>query len=196
MTHLAQSEHIGGTGRARVCVGVIRVLVRLRAARVTGFASSSSAAGVARDNREAGSNEFRGRIEVDRGKIPVKGLTLIGVLELENAILAGTGGQLDGDTAAVGVGLPVLAVGAATRVDGLHVSRVLGGGPQVDASVQVVDDLNTSARSGGSAGASAGGCAGGVVASHVGTGHGSSGGSKNARNEDVGEKHLEKDCVL
>lgn len=169
------------------------MLVRISTVDVTSLAGSRRAARVTGGDRETSGNEVRVRVEVDGGKIPVKGLTLLGVLELEDAVLAGGGGHLDGDTAAVGVDLPVLAVGAATGAEGLHVTGAGRSAPDVDIGVQVVDDLDAAGarRSGAGAGASRGG---GSIAGHVvGVGHGGSSDSKDAGDKNVGEVHLEKD---
>jgi len=161
------------------------VLVRSSTVGVTSLAGSGRAARVTGGDGETIGNEGRVGVEVDGGKIPVKGLTLLGVLELEDAVLVGGGGHLDGDTTTVGVDLPVLAVGTATGAEGLHVTGAGRSAPDVDISVQVVDDLDAAGarrRSGG-----------GIGAGHVGAGHGGSSGSKDAGDKNVGEVHLEKD---
>jgi len=170
------------------------VLVRISTVDVTRLAGSGRAARVTRGDRETRGNEGRIRVEVDGGKIPVKGLTLLGVLELEDTVLVGGGGHLDGDTTAVGVDLPVLAVDAATGAEGLHVTGARRSAPDVDIGVQVVDDLDAAGarRSGAGAGATRGR---GSIAGHVvGVGHGGSSDSKDAGDKNVGEVHLEKDC--
>lgn len=160
------------------------MLVRISTVGVTRLAGGRRAARVTGGDRETRGDEGRVGIEVDGGKIPVKGLTLLGVLELENAVLISGGGHLDGDTAAVRVDLPVLAVGAATGAEGLHVTGAGRSAPDVDIGVQVVDDLDTArARRSGA-----------IIAGHVvGTGQGGSSDSKNAGDKNVGEVHLEKD---
>lgn len=77
---------------------------------------------------------------------------------MEDAVQAGRGRHLDGDAAAVGVGAPLFGVGAAAGGQGLHVAAGVGGGPEVDGLVEVVDDVDGGA---GAAGATAGGGAGG-----------------------------------
>jgi len=173
------------------------VLVGISTVGVTSLAGSRRAARVTGGDRETRFDEVRVGIEVDGGKIPVKGLTLLGVLELEDAVLAGGGGQLDGDTAAVGVDLPVLAVGAATGAEGLHVTGVLRGAPEVDIGVQVVDDLDAARarRRGAGAGASRGGSSGSIAGHVVGARQGGSSDSKDAGDKNVGEVHLVKDCM-
>jgi len=172
------------------------VLVRISTVGVTSRAGSGRAARVTGGDRETRGNEGRIRVEVDGGKIPVKGLTLLGVLELEDTVLVGGGGHLDGDTAAVGVDLPVLAVGAATGAEGLHVTGARRSAPDVDIGAQVVDDLDAAGARRSGAGAGAGASrGGGSIAGHVvGVGHGGSSDSKDAGDKNVGEVHLEKDC--
>jgi len=189
-TRLAQSKSVLSASGARVGINVIRVLVRLQTVRVTSLAGSSGAAVIVGLDGEAGGNEIRIRVEVDGGQIPVKLVAFESVLELEDAVLALGGGELDRDTTTVGVGLPGLVAGAAVGVNGLHGAGLGGSVPDVDGLVHVVDDLEATA--GGGAGTCAGGSAGGLASDRVGTGHGSGSDSKDAGDEDVGEKHFEK----
>jgi len=168
------------------------VLVRSSAVGVTSLAGSRRAAGVTGSNGETLGDEVRVAIQIDGGKIPVKGLAILGVLELEDTVLVGGGGHLDRDTATIGVDLPVLAVGAATGVEGLHGTGVERGAPQINVGIQVVHDLDTSRARGSGASTSACGGGSGSIAGHVGGGHSSSSDSKDAGDKNVGELHLER----
>lgn len=151
------------------------MLVGVGTVGIAGSTGGSSAAGVTGDNREATSNEVGRAIQVDGRQVPIQSVTVDGVLELEDTVGVARGGrQLDGDTATVRVGLPRLAVRATTAGEGLHLTGVGGGGPQVDIGAHVVDELDT---------------AGARVTGTV--GQSSSGGSEEAGEEDVGEDHLD-----
>jgi len=118
---------------------------------------------------------------VDAGEIPEDGVTGLGVLELENIGLVGVGGQLDGDTTTIGVGLPGLLVGTTASLDGQHGTNVLRDGPGVDITVQGVGDLNTAASRNSV-----------IAANHHARGQGSSQSSEESgKAESLGEHHFE-----
>lgn len=176
---LSQSQDVLSTSRAGKGVDIIGVLVGLSAVGVAGLTSSGIAAGVARDSRETVLDEFRGRVHVDGRKVPEKLVGVQSVLELEDAVTGLRGGQLDGDTTTVGVGLPLLAVSTTSRGEGLHITRLSGGGPEVNVGTQVVHDLNITT-------------VGRVVTDAVRESSGS--GSQDAGDDNVGEEHFE--CVV
>lgn len=178
-THLSQSQDVLSISRARKGVDIIRVLVGLGAVGVAGLTGSLGAARVAGDSGETVLDEFRRSIHIDGGKIPVELVRVQSVLELENTVTGLSGGHLDRDATAVGVGLPLLAVGTTSRGDSVHVRGLIGGGPEVDVGAQVVHDLNITA--------------GRVVTGTVGKSSG--GGSQDAGDDNVGEDHFEcSDC--
>jgi len=178
-SHLSQSQDVLSILRARKSVDIIRVLVGGGAVGVAGLAGSSGAARVAGNSRETVLDEFRGSVHINRRHVPEQVGVVQGVLELKNTVLALGGGHLDGNTTAVGVDLPLLAVGAASGSEGLHFTRVLGSGPNVNVGAQVIHDLNIAARS---------------VAGTVGKSSGSS--SQDAGDDNVGEEHFEYVVVL
>lgn len=160
------------------------------ATRVSGLANSRRAGlGVAtrvrRQDREAVLGELGVSTHVDARQIPEDGVSALGVLELEDIGLAGVGGQLDGDTTAVRVGLPVLTVGTTIGGQGLHGANVRRNGPGVHVLVQVVGNQDGP------------GSRNGVVAAdqharRKGRGHSGEGGSQA---ECLSEHHLDlKDC--
>ena len=118
---------------------------------------------------------------VNARHVPEDGVTALGVLELEHVGLVGLGGQLDGDTTAVAVGLPWLRVGTAARREGLHVSSSIGDRPRVDVVFQVVDDFNTAAAT----------ASGGGVAGLDGVGESCSESSESSSETELGEDHFE-----
>lgn len=133
------------------------------------------------NNSETVLGELRASTHVDAGKVPEDGVTGLGVLELENIGLVGVGGQLDGDTTAIGVGLPGLLVGTTTRLDSLHGTDILSDGPGVDVTVQGVGDLDAAASRGSL-----------IAANHHAGGQGSSQSSEESGEaESLGEHHFE-----
>ena len=150
------------------------MLVGLGAVSVTSIASDSRAGSIVGGDGETVGDESGGLVQVDGRHVPPDGLVLLGVLELQNGDLVGGGSQLDGDTTAVGVDLPVLVVSTTLSLEGLHVRADVGGGPEVDGLVQVVVDLDT-----GTTSSSGGGnhIRGGGASDHG--GRGSPGGSSN-----------------
>lgn len=86
--------------------------------------------------------ELRVGAHVDAREIPEDGVGGLGVLELQDISLVGVGGQLDRDTAAVGVGPPGLAVGTTVGRQDLHGADLVGDRPGVDVVAQVVGDQN------------------------------------------------------
>lgn len=155
------------------------MLVGLRAVLITSITSNSGARGIVGGDGETLLDEQGGLHQVDGGHIPPDGLVLLGVLELQNGGLGGRGGQLDGDTATVGVDLPVLVVGT-ILFDGNHVAGGFGGGPEVDGLAEVVDDVDTGAA-GGSGGLNDVGGGAGDNGRRGGPGGGHDGGGLNER---------------
>lgn len=160
------------------------------AGSVTGLADSGRAGrrlALGGEHREAVLGELGVGAHVDAGEIPEDGVGGLGVLELQHVGLAGVGGQLDGDAAAVGVGAPGLGEGAAVGAEGLHGADVLRDRPGVDVLVQVVGDQD------GAAGGD------GVVAADVvvqvqarGEG-GGQGGEGGGEAEGLGEHHFDSE---
>ena len=149
---------------------------------VTSLANGLGASGglISGDDREAEVGELVvASLHVDAGHVPEDGVAGLGVLELEDIVLVLVEGQLDRDTAAVGVGAPGLGVDAAAALDGLHGTDVAGHGPGVDVLGEVVGDLDTAA----------------VTADHalhtLGKGRGD-GGEEGSKAESLGEHHLER----
>lgn len=119
-----------------------------RASSVTSRANGRGASGslIRRNDREAKFRELVvASLHVDARHVPEDGVTGLGVLELENVVLLGVEGQLDGDATTVGVGAPCLGVGATAASDSLHGADVAGNGPGVDVLGEVVGDLDTAA---------------------------------------------------
>lgn len=105
-------------------------------------ASSRFAGRVSRADGEAHGRELGVVTHVDAGEIPPDGGVLVGVLVLQDVGLLRAEGNLDGDSAAVGVGAPVLGV-SLTLVEGNHLAGDVGHGPEVDGLFHVVDDLDS-----------------------------------------------------
>jgi len=180
MDNLSQSKSETSAQRARVGVHVIRELVGILAVHISRGARNRLAARVTGLNSEARLDKVGSLVEIDGGHVPEQSVTILGVFELKNAILGLAGGDLDGDTATVGVGDPVFAV-VTPGAESLHAAGVGRGGPQVDVGIHVVDDLKTAtARVAGLNGAGFSGSSG--------VREGSSGGSEKAGKEDV-ESH-------
>lgn len=160
---------------------VLGLQVGLGAGSVAGLAvdRGAVAAGLGRLDGEAELGELGVGAHVDAGHVPVDGVTGLGVLKLKDVRLVGLGGQLDGDAAAVGVGAPVLGVGAAVRREGMHVADAISDRPRVDGLAQVVDDLDASSRGGG------------VAAALDDMGQGSGEGGKGSSEEGLGEHHVD-----
>lgn len=127
--------------------------------------------------------ELGARLHVDAGQIPEDGVGGLGVLELEHIGLAGVGGQLDGNTTTVGVGLPGLRVGTAVGSQGLHGANNVGHGPGVDIHVQVVGDQD--GATGGDGVVTTNHHAGGQSSSQSGKGSGNA--------ESLGEHHFDRE---
>lgn len=165
---------------------VIGLEVGLSALSVTSLAVDRRAVVtlLGRSDGESVLGESRVTAEVDAGHDPVDGVTTLSVLELEDIGLALSGGQLDGDTTTVVVGLPGLGVATTARRKGMHVTDSIRNRPRVDGSVaHVVGD-------GDAAGARRGTVATNhVVAEGVGKSRGSGGQSGS---EDGLEEHF--DC--
>jgi len=188
---LADSQGQAGVDGAAVSGAVIgRHKVGSIASIITSLADGRGAGGgrVGGQNSETVLGELGVDAHVDAGEIPEDSVGGLGVLELQDISLVGVGGQLDGDTAAVGVGLPGLAVGTTVGSQDLHGTDDVGDGPGVDVVGQVVGDQD---------GATSG--HGVVAADHVvhagrkGRGQGSEG-SGNA--ESLSEHHFDKSDVV
>lgn len=125
------------------------VVLGLQVGIGTGLVASSAVdtravlAGLGGLDGEAELGESGVAAQVDARHVPVDGLAAFGVFELQDIVLGGFGGQLDGHTAAVAVVLPFFRVGAAARREGLHVASTTGNGPRVDVLLQVVSDADT-----------------------------------------------------
>lgn len=178
--NLSQRQSETRAQRARVGVHVIWELVSILALRIASGTRNRLAARVTGDNGEARLDKLGSRVKIDGGHVPEKGVTILGVFELKDAIFALAGRHLDGDTTTVGVGGPVLAV-VTSGAESLHGSSIRRGGPQVNVGIHVVDDLKTAAA--GIAGLNGAGFSG-----SSGVGESSSGGSEKAGKEDV-ESH-------
>lgn len=150
------------------------MLVRLDAVGVTSGTGGISAGAVADGHSKSGGDEGGGLEEVDGRQIPVEDITGLSVLELEDAVTQLTGGNLDGDTTAVGVGQPGVAVEALAGGEGLHLTLGLGDNPKVNGLVHVVQDVEARASGAGGAGDGAGADSAGAGG---GAGDGSIGGS-------------------
>lgn len=169
-------------GRDQIGIGASRV------ARSTG---GSGAGAIVRGDGEALGGELRAGTHVDAREIPEDRVTGESVLELEDIGLGRLGGELDGDTTAVGVGLPGLRVGATVGLEGDHGDiRIVGNGPGIEVAAQVVDNGDSTA-SGLSGSGSVGGT--GDDLSRERGGNSSKDGSKT---EDLGEHHLDFLCLI
>lgn len=171
----------GGDGAAVGGMVVLGLQVGLGAGSVAGLAvdGGAVAAGLGRLNGEAELGELGVGAHIDAGHVPEDGVAGLGVLVLEDIGLVRLGGQLDGDATAVGVGAPLLGVGAAARREGMHVADAISDRPRVDGLAQVVDDLDAASRGGG------------VVAALDDMGQGSGEGSKGSSEEGLGEHHFD-----
>jgi hypothetical protein len=134
----ARRTTVGGVviGGDQIGIGAVRVARSARGRRAVGIVGSDI---------EARSSKSRAGAHVDAREIPEDGVALKSVLVLQNVFLFGLHGHLDRDAAAVGVGAPVLRVGAA-GIQGNHI--VAGGvadGPEVDVLLHVVGDIDTAA---------------------------------------------------
>lgn len=154
--NLTQSKKVGSVDGARQGVDIVRVLVGFNAVGITRGASGGGAGRVTDLNTESAGDERRGLEQVDRRQIPVENLAGLGVFELQNAVADFAGGHLDGDTTAVGVGQPTVAIEGLARGEGLHLTLSLGDNPQVDGLLEVVDDAETGTGSPGGTADSAG----------------------------------------
>lgn len=136
---------------ALACVGspvVVGKQVGSSTGDIARGASSRIASSVSRADGEAHGGELGVVTHVDAGEIPPDGGVLEGVLVLQDVGLLRAEGDLDGDTASVGVGAPVLRVGLAA-VEGVHVAGDIRDGPEVDGLFHIVDDLDSVAGDGG-----------------------------------------------
>lgn len=183
---LADSQGQSGVDGAAVSGVVIsRNEIGSIASIITSLADGrrASRGRVSGQDSETELGELRVGAHVDARQIPEDSVGGLGVLELQDIFLVGVGGQLDRDTAAVGVGLPGLAVGTAVGSQGLHGTDGVGDGPGVNVLAQVVGDQD---RATGGDGV--------VAANHVvhagGEGRGQS--SKGSGDtESLGEHHFE-----
>lgn len=133
------------------------------------------------DDGEAVLGELGASAHVDAREVPEDSISSLGVLELQDVGLVGVGSELNGDTAAVRVGLPLLRVGTTIGREDLHGANVLGNGPSVDILVQGVGDQNTAAI-------------GSRLAADHATGHSGGKSSENSGDaERLGEHHFECD---
>ncbi|KAJ5106865.1 hypothetical protein N7456_003540 [Penicillium angulare] len=124
-------------------IDIVGVLVGLQAVIVASIAGNIRAGGVVGGNRETLHDELVSLVQVDGGHVPPDGLVFFGVLELEDRDLVLGGGELNGDTAVVGVVLPGLS--GKRRPQSLHVVCKVRGSPHVDGLTEIVLDLDTGA---------------------------------------------------
>lgn len=119
--------------------------ISISAGSVARLASGRRAVvGVIGSNGETSSGEGRVAVHVDARKIPEDSGVREGVLVLQDIRLVWGGGQLDGDTATVGVETPVLGVTLTTGSESYHLD--IGGvadRPEVDGLAHVVDNIDT-----------------------------------------------------
>lgn len=115
-------------------------------------------------------------VHVDAGHVPENGLTTLGVLKLKHISLVLAGRKLDGDTTAVGVGLPGFGVGSAARREGMRAANTIGNRPRVDVGIHVVDDGDTAAA---------------ITSDNGGLRESRREGSKGSSNESLGEHHFD-----
>lgn len=166
-------------------VVVLGLQISLGALRVASLAVDRGAvvAGLGGLDGEPVLDELGVGAQVDARHVPEDGVAGLGVLELQDVVLAGLGGQLDGDAAAVAVFAPRFLVGAAARRKGLHVTSATGDRPRVDGAFEVVVD-------GHAATTTAVGVGG--VAGLDGVGEGCGEGSEGGHGEsDLGEHHFD-----
>jgi len=161
-------------------VVISRLEVSRRASGVTSGADSLGARGslISGLDGETKFGELVAGFHVDTREIPEDGVTGFGVLELEDVVLLRVRSQLDGDTTAVGVGLPLLGVLATVGGDGQHGTNLVGDRPGVDVLIEVVGDLDA---------------AGGSVTANDAVGEGRGNGSEEGSEaERLGEHHLDR----
>lgn len=160
-------------------VVVLRLEVGIGTALVPSVAVDRRAVSTSRGglNGEAVIGKLGVGTHVNARHVPEDGVTALGVLELKHIGLVGLGGQLNGDTTAVAVGLEWLRVGTAARREGLHVTGSIGDRPRVDVVFQVVDDFNTAA-----------------VTSLDGVGESCRESSEGSSETELGEDHFESVC--
>lgn len=139
-------QRLGGTAES---VNVVGVLVRLLAVGVATLTGDSLAAGIV-GNEETASDEERVEKHVDGRHVPPESRVLVGVLELEDGVgVGGGGGELNGDTTAVGVDFPLVDGQVATSGDGLHLTGLHVGDPDVNLLLELVGNDQTGASSRG-----------------------------------------------
>ena len=128
-------------------VVILGLQVRLGTLLVPSAAVDTGAvlAGLGGLDREAVLGELGVAAHVDARHVPEDGVAAFGIFELQDIVLAGGGGQLDGHATAVAVGLKLFRVGAAARREGLHVSSTTRDGPRVDVLPQFVENLHAAA---------------------------------------------------
>jgi len=168
-------------------VVVLRLQVSLSTLRVASLAVDRGAvgAGLGGLDGEAVLGELGVGAHVDARHVPEDGVARLGVLELQDVVLVGLGGQLDGDTAAIAVLAPRFLVRAAARRKGLHVTSAIGDRPRVDGAFEVVVDGDAAAATAASVG-------GGSVAGLDGVGEGCGEGSEGGHGKsDLGEHHFD-----
>lgn len=149
----AGEAHVNGDGSisraGESSVVVVGLVVDAAAFLNASFAGDRSAAGVGGGHRDTIVLEG---VAVDVGEIVVDRLIADRVFELGDGAGARVGSNLDGDSAAVGVGLVRTRV-LITSGDGLHLRGAVGDDPEVDIEVaRVLDDGATSGSSGGDGG--------------------------------------------
>ena len=115
-------------------VGIARMAVDSRA----------SLGDMGRLNSEAVLGEHRIIGHVNAAHVPVDGIAVLGVLELEHILLLLGGRELDANTTAVVVGAPAFLVVSTARREGMHVTDSISDRPRVDGRIQVVDDVDAS----------------------------------------------------
>lgn len=172
---------------------ISRDQVSIGASRVASSAGGIGARRVIRADGEALLSELGAGAHVDAGEIPEDGIAGKSVLVLEDIGLARLGGELDGDTTTIGVGLPALRVGTTVSGKGDHLADLVRNRPGIEVTAQVVNDGDTTR---------------GGLSSTVGRtaevdnlrsrgrerrGHCSEGSSKT---EDVGEHHFDCLCLV
>jgi hypothetical protein len=156
-SHIHNKTSLLGSGRAEVqChtdsvrasvsgMVVSRNEISISAGSVARLASGRRAvAGISGGNGETSSSEGRVAAHVDAGKIPVDCGVGQCVLVLQDISLVGGGGDLDRDTATIGVKAPVFGVTLTTGGESDHFGvGCVADGPQVDGLAHVVDDIDT-----------------------------------------------------
>lgn len=168
-------------------VVVLGLQISLGALRVASLAVDRGAvvAGLGGLDGETVLDELGVGAHVDARHVPEDGVAGLGVLKLQDVVLVGLGGQLDGDTAAVVIFAPRFLVGAAARRKGLHVTSATGDRPRVDGAFEVVVDADAAAATAAAVG-------GGGVAGLDGVGEGCGEGSERGHGKsDLGEHHFD-----